>query len=127
MGDAVTIRFLLRGEEAVADRRPYLRSHWGGDGFRDLALSYAQGLCRDRKGERYPLDRMEPGTVLVDFLRIVLEQHGRGPVERDLCLSAGDPALDDSRHYDVVLPGPGGKPDDVQLVPLFEEEDEPGE
>lgn len=116
MSDPVTIRFLLEGAEQDVARAAYLRSQRGGDALRDLAVRYAKELCRSRKGKVYPLDRMEPGTVLVDFIRVVLEDRGEGPVTHDLSLGAGDPALDDSSHYDIILPGPGGTPERVRVV-----------
>lgn len=124
MGDAVSIRFVLRGQEARASQSPYLRSHWGGDGFRDFARDYARRLVAGRKGQKLPLDRHEPQTVIVDFVRAVLADQRLDVVERDLLLGAGDPAREDSRHFDVVLPGPGGRPEEVQVLGPGDDEPE---
>ena len=81
MGDRVSISFVNPncGEyaESVA-----LFSHWGGMSFVDFAHEYAKNLkswiseTYDRP-EAQPLSRMEPDTVMVDFIRHLTESKER--------------------------------------------------
>lgn len=68
MGDRVSISFVNGGEESVA-----LFSHWDGMDFVKQAKKYARELRQrwidHKKPSVMPLDRMEPHTVMVDFIR----------------------------------------------------------
>lgn len=70
MGDRVSISFsnLHEGwtERTVS---PALFHHWGGMDFVNQAYAYVRELKKEINGSFQPLDRLEPGTVLVDFLR----------------------------------------------------------
>ena len=67
MGDRVSISFKNKDEESVA-----LFNHWGGMEFVEEATAYAKDLKQRKKGEQsMPLDRLEVGTVMVDFIRHV--------------------------------------------------------
>lgn len=68
MGDRVSIQFKNRENTSVA-----LFSHWGGQDFPRQALEYAKTLKEEIKNNRggNPLDRLEPDTVMVDFIRYV--------------------------------------------------------
>jgi hypothetical protein len=63
MGDRVSISF-KKGE----DESPAIFSHWGGLGFVECVKEYCQGLVLDIEGSYSPLDRLEPDTVIIDFL-----------------------------------------------------------
>src|SRR6187397_328018 len=68
MGDRVSVRFANGGRISVA-----LFSHWRGMSFVDQANWYARELCleilgRDDRTE-WPLVRLEPNYVMVDFIR----------------------------------------------------------
>ena len=84
MGDRISVQFgteekfncgATYGEKGVV-----LFHHWGGARFGDEALAYASELLESRKGTRKPLDRFEPNTVMVDFLRHILKDY---PVVED--------------------------------------------
>lgn len=79
MGDRVSISFRKGAWESVA-----LFSHWGGMDFVNLARQYVLELRSEqttssvlhaldsgktRAITAYPLDRLEPDTVMVDFIR----------------------------------------------------------
>lgn len=68
MGNRVSISFKKGEEESVA-----LFSHWGGEEFVDLAEKYTACLKKRPcvKNGSMPLDRLEPATVMVDFIRFV--------------------------------------------------------
>lgn len=64
MGDRVSISFRNGDCESVT-----LFSHWDGSGFAYIALEYAKLLKEPEDSMMYPLDRLEPETVMVDFIR----------------------------------------------------------
>ena len=68
MGDRISISFKTGSEESVA-----LFSHWGGQEFLSEALEYVSELKRELATNtnqiKNPLDRLEPATVMVDFIR----------------------------------------------------------
>lgn len=71
MGDRVSISFRQGKEES-----PVLFSHWGGMAFVREAKQYLKALLERSKTKgcgTYPLDRREPGTVMVDFIRHVVD------------------------------------------------------
>ena len=69
MGDRISIRF-VNGE----DKSVYLFSHWGGMFFKGKVDRYVNNLKRIIKmgwenSCGTPLKRLEPDTVMVDFIR----------------------------------------------------------
>ncbi len=98
MGDRVSISFRKGNEESVV-----LFSHWQGYGFAEKALDYADRL-RDKNGNNeviYPLDRLEPNTVMVDFIRHVTKDLRR--VESDLYLASNQNEGDNSDNGHFVI------------------------
>jgi hypothetical protein len=85
MGDRVSISFSDGREVSVV-----LFSHWGGMGFVKQAQDYIKELneyIRTKpKGISFPLDRKEPSTVMVDFIRHITKNEER--IESDLYLGA---------------------------------------
>jgi hypothetical protein len=96
MGDRVSISFRNKGE-----RSPQLFSHWGGRAFALQALEYAQLLSKERSGQVMPLDRLEPQTVMVDFIRYITKHLDR--VESDLYICANQADGDDSDNGPFVI------------------------
>lgn len=107
MGDRVSISFALtekypngktnRSESVV------LFNHWGGMGFVAEAKRYAKNLEKEMKGKGcYPLERLEPNTVMVDFIR---HYFGGSTVMSNLYL--GKDELDgdnsDNGHHTIEL------------------------
>ena len=66
MGDRVSISYKKDDEESAT-----LYSHWGGFKFAQEALRHAKAVATKRQANREgtPLDRLEPATMLVDFIR----------------------------------------------------------
>jgi hypothetical protein len=102
MGDRVSISFVKRGRESVT-----LFSHWGGRSFVDDAVLYVKELRTemskiDRSGT-YPLSRLDPETVMVDFIRD--QTKGLNRVESDLYLGvdSSDGDNSDNGHARIDL------------------------
>lgn len=82
MGDRVSISFRNGEQESVV-----LFNHWGGFGFANEALDYVKELKAERGSSvMMPLDRFEPETVLVDFIRYYINALGWDRVESSLYL-----------------------------------------
>ena len=98
MGDRVSVQF--KDKEGAS---PVLFSHWGGTGFVRKAKEYVKKLKAERKGSFGPLDRLESGTVMVDFIRHITK--GMDRVEGDLYLGATEDDGDnsDNGHHVILL------------------------
>jgi hypothetical protein len=83
MGQRTCVQFRTDGRLSVA-----LFSHWGGQEFLDEARAYAADLVRERSGAVLPLDRLEPNTVMVDFIRHITREMTR--VQGDFYLGANE-------------------------------------
>jgi hypothetical protein len=99
MRDSISISFKNGKSESVA-----LFNHWGGKEFLEEAKDYANRLIMDIETNNkdmfsVPLDRFEPCTVMVDFIRDVT--FGQSRVKSSLYL--GKDGLDgdnsDNGHY----------------------------
>lgn len=99
MGNRVSISFKKEGDESVA-----LFSHWGGEEFVEEARLYAKCLKKrpTYKNGATPLDRLEPNTVMVDFIRSItkLEQE----IDSDLYLGRNKDDGDNSDNGHFVIP-----------------------
>ena len=77
MGDRISISF-VNG----AIQSPALFSHWGGTSFLEDVELYLNELREEISNldhpNSLPLDRLEPGTVMVDFIRWMAERELRG-------------------------------------------------
>jgi hypothetical protein len=70
MGDRISFSFVSRDEargEVYERESVTFFSHWDGMDFLDKVKAYCKSL--KRKGQGLPLDRLEPGTMMVDFIR----------------------------------------------------------
>lgn len=74
MGNRISISFVNGEEESVA-----FFSHWDGEDLVANARTYLRELDKylDGKKEVMPLDRLEPNTVMVDFVRWFTRNQGR--------------------------------------------------
>ena len=70
MGDRISIQFQTGHERSVT-----LFSHWGGETMPRYVRQFDAEVLKKCKGDSYPLDRMEPNTVMVAFLAWLV----RGP------------------------------------------------
>jgi hypothetical protein len=105
MGDRVSVSFKNGDHESVT-----LYSHWGGREFAERAVQYVEQLKEDGLDPRRPagvahgpLDRLEPRTVMVDFIRTLTK--GMDKVYEDLYLGAtpADGDNSDNGHYTIDL------------------------
>ena len=119
MGDRVSISFSKAWEDGKArETSPVLFSHWGGMDFVNYAYDYVRKLKKERKGSQsMPLDRLEPGTVMVDFIRHITAERVQHQADTpkyyphpnrimsDLYLGCTDEDGDnsDNGHHDIKL------------------------
>ena len=102
MGDRVSISFKKGNDESVV-----LFHHWGGSEFPAYALEYAKALKEEREnaspGINKPIDRLEPETVMVDFIRDYTKSSER--IESSLYLGKdwNDGDNSDNGHYTIDL------------------------
>ena len=123
MGDRVSISFAQKRSEAdrkmfggpSVDESVVLFHQWGGEDLPRMAVRYLAELKEEGYGNeesvkelklRGPLGRLEPSTVMVDFIRWYLKHHhGRqeatGRVTGDLYLGTDwkDGDNSDNGHY----------------------------
>ena len=103
MGDRVSIEFKNRDEQSVT-----LCAHWGGMEFVKFATEYASELIKECGNKRSsPLDRREPSTVMVDFIRHLAKELGKKRIESCYYLGATLDDVDnsDNGHYIIDLCG----------------------
>ena len=98
MGDRISIQFKNGNEKSVA-----LFSHWGGSEFAETAREYVQELKAETKNNNIinPLDRLEPSTVMVDFIRHITKDKKR--IESDLYLGKDENDGDNSDNGNVII------------------------
>jgi len=64
MGDRISVSFRNGDEESVV-----LFGHWAGMSLVGQAKKYVKELMKECEGKHtYPLERMEPNTVMLDFI-----------------------------------------------------------
>ena len=100
MGDRISIQFRNGATKSVA-----LYSHCGGVGFKEDAEAYVKSLAEfNQQAEdrgSMPLQRLEPNTVMVDFIRHITE--GMDAVEHDLYLGVDENEGDNSDNGHFVI------------------------
>ena len=99
MGNRVSIQFENKGKKSVV-----LFSHWDGMDFVNLARKYIKELKKEVKGKVcYPLERLEPNTVMMDFIRKLTKDMKR--VECNYYLGATESNGDnsDNGHHIIEL------------------------
>ena len=98
MGDRISVQFQCDGNRSVV-----LFNHWGGEEFLEEAIEYAKLLKKEGKdkGSVLPLYRLEPETVMVDFIRHITKKMER--VENDLYLGATERDGDNGNHGNHII------------------------
>ena len=104
MGDRASVSFKTGDKESVA-----LFSHWGGMEFVNKAREYADQLKKSRSGEMYPLDRFDPQTVMVDFIRHLTKDIGIVTSDLYLGKDGDDGDNSDNGHTVVEFKKASGK------------------
>jgi len=89
MGDRISISFKNGTEESVV-----LFNHWEGIYFKKNIENYYKELKKDINGQTMPLDRLEPNTVMIDFIRWLTKDEKR--IESSIYLGADEFAGDNS-------------------------------
>lgn len=90
MGDRVSVSFINKTPDRLGDQKVEpiesiaIFSHWGGKSFAGLAQQYADELQAEQSngGVSYPLNRREPDTVVLDFIRWLFANRHIEPKER---------------------------------------------
>lgn len=106
MGNCVSISFIKKDKyprESVS-----LFSNWQGLSLVKKARDYLKKLKSENKDNRQilPLDRLEPNTVMVDFIRYITE--GKDRVKDDIYLGKDENDGDniDKGHYQIDVDEP---------------------
>lgn len=104
MGDRVSVRFIN-----AEYKSPVLFNHWGGKEFVKVAVEYVKELHQEilerNGGVAYPLDRLEPQTVMVDFIRYLTTGYDRVRSNLYLGVDPSDGDNSDNGHWDILLDG----------------------
>ena|SRR3972149_4274729 len=99
MGDRISIQFQMGREKSVV-----LFNHWGGMEFKKTAEQYVKDLIKQTKGTSlYPLDRLEPNTVMVDFIRYITKDMERVQSSLHLGVDQEDGDNSDNGHHIIEL------------------------
>jgi hypothetical protein len=100
MGDRVSVSFRKGKEESVV-----LFSHWGGRMFVAVARGYVRELKDEaqREGSTFPLYRLEPDTVMVDFIRSLTQGVTRITHDYYLGRTKDDGDNSDNGHFVIDL------------------------
>jgi hypothetical protein len=100
MGARISIQF-SKGKE----KSPVLFRHWGGEEFGIEAKTYVKKLKKEIKNNNgcTPLDRLEPNTVMVDFIREVTKDMDRVDSDLYLGLDENDGDNSDYGHHIISL------------------------
>lgn len=102
MGARTSIAFKNQDQKSVV-----LFSHWGGMEFVEKAQNYVKDLNKYKAikvlSPSTPLSRLEPNTVMIDFIRYATKNMTR--VEGDLYLGKDQSDGDNSNfgHHDIEL------------------------
>ena len=106
MGDRVSIQFVNGERKSVV-----LFSHWEGMALVDIAQDYAIKLKEEKAGQHItPLDRLEPETVMVDFIRHLVVYLSIPNVDGNYYLGKDENDGDngDNGHHLISLGGKNG-------------------
>ena len=99
MGDHVSISFKNQDEESVV-----LFDHWGGMYRVEHAREYVLALQHEvANHQTTPLDRLEPGTVMVDYIRDITALQPRIRSSLYLGATAADGDNSDNGHHVIYL------------------------
>jgi hypothetical protein len=99
MGNRISIRFVSEGDYKSAT----LFSHWDGEELLEKVQIYLDNLYSELEGSIYPLNRKEPETVMVDFIRWLTKAEERIYSNYYIVPTPDDGDNSDNGHYDIVL------------------------
>ena len=99
MGNRISIRFVNKGEKSV-----YLFSHWDGQYLIEQVGDFLREIKKttDTEAGITPLDRLEPNTLMVNFIYWLLDKNG-GIQTGNYYLATNESEGDngDNGHYDL--------------------------
>ena len=102
MGNRISISFEKDNQESVT-----LFSHWDGKLLVEKAEHYIEKLNKDIKNNKIskctPLARLEPGTVMVDFIRSYTKKLERIDSNLYLGKNSSDGDNSDNGHQIIIL------------------------
>lgn len=101
MGDRISIRFVNGTERSVV-----LFSHWDGESLKTFAEDYVSKLkTKVSESDFSPLDRLEPNTVMLDFLLNLFKKENLSEVRSNYYLGKDESDGDnsDNGHFDIDL------------------------
>lgn len=113
MGARISIQFANGNETS-----PVLFSHWGGEEFIDEVNTYLQEL-KAEQGDNvitYPLARLEPRTVMVDFIRYITKNMDRVLSNLYLGVDENDGDNSDYGHHVIDLAAEASLPVDFEHI-----------
>lgn len=96
MGDRTSIQFKKGKDVSVA-----FFHHWGGLDIVQEAIDYAKELKEERSGGMMPIDRFEPNTVMIDFIRVITA--GQKRIESSLYLGKDETDGDNSDNGNWII------------------------
>ena len=112
MGDRISISFVNTGFDGKDEESVTLFHHWGGKEFGIMALDYTRELIDETKAQpdriSTPLSRLEPGIVMVDFIRYCFRdgmwlENGRAKYSIYLGKDQNDGDNSDNGHWCIDL------------------------
>ena len=103
MGNRISIQFKQGNFKSAI-----LNSHWGGMLFLTNAKKYVRELKKEIKEKPFnkvcePLDRLEPDTVMVDFVRSITKDEKRITCDLRLVCSTDEIDNSDNGHHIINL------------------------
>ena len=111
MGDRISLQFKKKWKKDAfnlkdtTDKSVVLFSHWQGMDLKEKAEKYIKELKKTatKNGISYPLDRLEPQTVMVDFIRVITKDLKRVDSDLYLAFSENDGDNSDNGHFIIDL------------------------
>lgn len=100
MGDRISIQFVKGTEKSVV-----LFSHWDGKSLLNNVKKYVAQLKKytKRYGTTFPLYRLQPNTVMIDFIRHLTKTIAVVEYNYHLGATSNDGDNSDNGHYIIKL------------------------
>lgn len=99
MGNRISIQFKKGDRKSVV-----LFSHWDGIELKEKAEEYVKELKKETKGKHaYPIQRLEPEIVMIDFIREITHKMERVASNYYLGKTEEDGDNSDNGHYEIEL------------------------
>jgi len=104
MGDRVSISFVNTDLQMFQRESVTLFNHWGGTNFVEEARAYVKDLFHEVGDNTCsPIDRLEPNTVMVDFIRHITKDEERITGNLYLGKDSNEGDNSDNGHYQIEL------------------------